>query len=137
MFQQLLQQFLYTAMFVVGQSAAVLIGYQPNPKFVEAAAALTVAYLAVEILLLPEAGSRWIVVGVLGVFQGLGLTEFVAGSGYNPVFVIGGASLAQAVMLILLWLVTRQLNKAVMITRALACLLLGTGLLWFALRLRG
>ncbi len=126
-----------TFMFVVGQSVAVLIGYQPNPKFIEAAAALTVAYLAVEILLLPEAGSRWIVVGVLGFFQGLGLTEFVAGSGYNPAYVIGGASLAQAVILILLWLVTRQLNKVAMITRALAGLLLGTGLLWFALRLRG
>ena len=126
-----------TAMFVVGQSAAVLLGYQPNPKFIEAAAALTVAYLAVEILLLPDAGSRWIVVGVLGIFQGLGLTEFVAGSAYNPAYVISGASLAQAVLLILLWLVTRLLNKVAMITRVLAGLLLGTGLLWFAMRLRG
>jgi HupE / UreJ protein len=126
-----------TAMFVVGQTAAVLIGYQPNPRFMEAAAALTVAYLAVEILLLPDAGSRWIVVGVLGVFQGLGLAFFVAESSYNPAYVISGASLAQASLLILLWLVTRQLNKVVMITRALAGLMLGVGLFWFVLRLRG
>lgn len=126
-----------TAMFVVGQTAAVLIGYQPNPRFMEAAAALTVAYLAVEILLLPDAGSRWIVVGVLGGFQGLGLALFVSESGYNPAFVILGASLAQGFLLILLWLVTRQLNKVVMITRALASLMLGVGLFWFALRLKG
>lgn len=126
-----------TVMFAVGQSAAVLIGYQPNPRFMEAAAALTVAYLAVEILLLPEAGCRWIVVGVLGIFQGLGLTLFVAESGYNPVYVISGASLTQALLLLLLWLVTRQLNKVPILTRALAGLLLGVGLFWFALRLKG
>jgi len=126
-----------TGMFVVGQSAAVLIGYQPNPRFIEAAAALTVAYLAVEILLLPEAGSRWIVVGVLGVFQGLGLASFVAESGYHTGYVIGGAGLSQAVVLMALWLVTRQLNKVPMITRVLAGLMLGVGLFWFVLRLRG
>ena len=126
-----------TAMFVVGQAAAVLIGYQPNPRFMEAAAALTIAYLAVEILLLPEAGSRWIVVGVLGIFQGLGLAGFVSESGYSPAYVIGGASLSQAALLILLWLVTRQLNKVVILTRALAGVLLGVGLFWFALRLNG
>ena len=97
---------------------------------------LTVAYLAVEMLLLPAAGSRWIVVGVLGIFQGLGLASFVAESGYNPAYVISGASLSQAALLLILWLVTRQLNKVVMLTRALAGVLLGVGLFWFALRLR-
>ena len=126
-----------TAMFVAGQTVAVLAGYQPNPRFIEAAAALTIAYLAVEILVLPEAGSRWIVVGVLGVFQGLGMALFVSESGYHAGYVICGASLSQAVVLILLWLVTRQLNRVAMITRALAGLLLGTGLFWFILRLRG
>ena len=125
-----------TAMFVVGQTAAVLIGYQPNPRFMEAAAALTVAYLAVEILLLPEAGSRWAVVGILGIFQGLGLAGFVSESGYHAAYVIGGASLAQGALLILLWLVTRQLNRVAIITRSLAGILLGVGLFWFVLRLR-
>jgi hypothetical protein len=51
-----------TAMFLVGQLVSVLAmpntGWQPAARFVEAAAALTVAYLAVEILLLPGAGAR-------------------------------------------------------------------------------
>jgi hypothetical protein len=46
------------AMFLAGQAACVLamphVAWQPAPRFVEAAAALTVAYLAVEILLLPR-----------------------------------------------------------------------------------
>ncbi|HLH17365.1 MAG TPA: hypothetical protein VKX45_09105 [Bryobacteraceae bacterium] len=48
-------------MFVAGEVAAVLAmrhaAWQPAPRFVEAAAALTLAYLAVELLLLPRAGS--------------------------------------------------------------------------------
>jgi len=77
------------------------------------------------------------VVGVLGVFQGLGLASFVAESGYHTGYVIGGAGLSQAVVLMALWLVTRQLNKVPMITRVLAGLMLGVGLFWFVLRLRG
>jgi HupE / UreJ protein len=63
------------AMFLVGQAASVLTmahaAWQPAPRFVEAATALAVAYLAVEILLLPEAGARWLVAGVLGALHGL------------------------------------------------------------------
>src|SRR5581483_2570381 len=48
-----------TAMFLAGQAGSALLlphtGWQPAARFVEAAAALTVAYLAVEILLLPDA----------------------------------------------------------------------------------
>ena len=58
------------AMFLVGQVAAVVIvpqlSWQPAPRFVEAAMALAVAYLSVEVLLLPGAGARWAVAGVLG-----------------------------------------------------------------------
>src|ERR1035437_9632086 len=57
------------AMFLVGQSASVLTmaaAWQPAPRFVEAATALAVAYLAVEILLLPRAGGRWRVGGARG-----------------------------------------------------------------------
>ena len=63
------------SMFLAGQVASVLAmphtGWQPAPRFVEAAAALAVAYLAVEILLLPEAGWRWTIAAMLGLFHGL------------------------------------------------------------------
>ena len=42
-----------------------------SPKFLEAAAALSTAYIAIEKILVPAAGQRWLVVAVLGVFHGL------------------------------------------------------------------
>ena len=53
--------------------SAVVVAYkdwQPPARFVEAAAALTVAYLAVEILVLADAGYRWLVAAGMGVFHG-------------------------------------------------------------------
>ena len=73
------------AMFLAGQIAAVLIAphtaWQPAPRFVEAAAALTIAYLAMEILLLPKAGSRWLIAGLLGAFHGLYFHLFLQTAG--------------------------------------------------------
>ena len=63
------------AAFLAGQIVCLAVmprfNWQPAPRFVEAAAALTVAYLAVEILFLPKAGARWAIAGVLGIFHGL------------------------------------------------------------------
>lgn len=42
-----------------------------SPKFLEAAAALSTAYIAIEKILVPTAGQRWLVVGILGIFHGL------------------------------------------------------------------
>ena len=44
--------------------------WDPAPRFVEAATALTIAYMAVEILALPQAGKRWLIAGALG-FSGV------------------------------------------------------------------
>ncbi len=44
---------------------------QLSPKFLEAAAALSTAYIAIEKILVPKAGQRWLVVAILGVFHGL------------------------------------------------------------------
>ena len=79
--------------------------WQPAPRFVEAAAALTVAYLAVEILLLPEAGARWLVAGVLGVFHGLYFHLFLQTTGYAPALVLPGAALAELAAIAMLALV--------------------------------
>ena len=133
-----------TGMFFAGQVAAALIAphlaWQPAPRFVEASMALALAYLAVEILLLPEAGSRWAVAGVLGVFQGLYFDLFLQTAGYHPALVLAGALLAEATGISLLALAFSQVNrfaKALRPVQVSAAALLVFGMAWFFLRLRG
>jgi len=132
------------AMFQAGKLVAVwvvpLSGWSPAPRFAEAAAALTVAYLAVEILLLPEAGKRWLVVGGLGLFQGLPFVLYLNQTQYSAWFVQAGAAAAEALVLIPCWwgwgklaLLARGFQPA----RIAASLLLAAGMIWFAVRLRG
>lgn len=131
-------------MFLAGQvvSAAVvpLTSWQPPVRFVEAAAALTVAYLAAEILLLPKAGSRWAVAGVLGVFHGLYFALFLRASGYSAGWVMAGAALAQAALLVLLALLfhraARWLARYRPVPVAASCLF-AAGAVWFVMRLAG
>lgn len=132
------------AMFVLGEAVSCLaaprLGFGPAARFIEAAAALTVAYLAAEILLLPAAGQRWLVAGVLGLFHGLYFEAFVRTSAYAPGYVLLGAAVAEAALLGLLglayWRLVRFQPPAPLL-RAAAGLLLATGLMWFGERLRG
>jgi hypothetical protein len=66
--------------FLIGEAAAVLIGpripWPMAPRFLEAAMALTVAYLAVEILMATDARNLAWIVGVLGTFHGLSVSGF-------------------------------------------------------------
>jgi hypothetical protein len=131
-------------MFLAGQVLAVLVtprlGWQPAPRFVEAAAALTVAYLAIEILLLPKAGSRWAVAGVLGDFHGLYFYLFLQTAEYRPVPVLAGAALAElAAVAVLALLFTRveRWARALRPVQVSAAALLVFGMVWFVLRLRG
>src|SRR5262249_16831325 len=75
-------------MFLLGQIATTLIAprtnWEPAPRFVEAATALTIAYMAVEILALPQAGKRWLIAGALGIFHGLYFALFLKTTGYSP-----------------------------------------------------
>lgn len=132
------------AMFVAGELAAAfflpLTNWQPAPAFVEAAAALTVAYLAVEILAFPEAGQRWLVVLVMGVFHGLYFSLFTTASGYSAGWVMVGVVLAEALQIsAVAWLFSRLEAPlaALRPVRLAASLLMVTGLAWFALRLKG
>jgi hypothetical protein len=126
--------------FVAGQCASVLVtpwtNWQPPPRFVEAAAALTVAYLAVEILLLPKAGTRWLVAGVMGLFHGLWLYLFIEATGYHAALVTGGAAVGEAAVLSALgWVAAKGwVRRAV---PACASALLVFGLAWFWMRLKG
>ena len=130
------------AMFLAGQAAGVLIMarilWQPAPRFVEAAAALTVAYLAIEILLLPQAGSRWLVAGILGGFHGLYFHLFLQNTGYSPGLVLTGAAVAELAVLTVLALAFSKIGRIAKALRPLqvaATGLLVFGLVWFAMRL--
>jgi len=132
------------AMFLAGETAAALVlplmGWQPATRFLEAAAALTIAYLAVEILLLPEAGQRGIVVAVLGIFHGLYVGHFIATSGYRAGWVLLGVTAAEIALAALLALLVARLKSSLAALRPVslaAGLLLAVGLGWFFLRLRG
>lgn len=126
-------------MFLAGQAISLFLvphtAWQPAPRFVEAAAALTVAYLAVEVLLLPQAGARWLVAGILGIFHGLYFFLFVQTTGYRPELVLAGAALAElGALAIFAFLLLRA---GTLIHRIGEAALLLSGLFWFALRLKG
>jgi hypothetical protein len=95
-------------------------------RFFEAALALTVAYLAVEILVLPEGKNRWLIVAVLGLFHGLSLAAF-------PALYQTGATAAQAVMIFPLAAGAQWMPKPW--TRPAAAALLIGAVGWFGFRL--
>lgn len=119
------------AMFIAGEAIAFLAGARLpvalSGAFIEAAKALSVAYLAVEILLLPAAGGRWAVVGLLGVLHGLHFAGL-------PGFSLLGGAIAQLVPLAILlairpWYSRRQ--------KAIAAIVLTLSALWFVVQLTG
>ncbi|MDQ6706434.1 MAG: HupE/UreJ family protein [Acidobacteriota bacterium] len=133
-----------TAMFLAGQIASALLlpvtGWHPPARFVEAAAALTVAYLAVEILFLPAAGMRWPIAGVLGAFHGLYFALWIANTGFRPAYVLSGAAGAEILTIALLATVFAFIERRAAILRpatVAASAMLAAGLIWFFLRLRG
>lgn len=101
--------------------------------------ALSIAYLAVEILLLPEAGLRWLIAGILGGFHGLSLYLVLAGSDFRPVYVLGGAAMGELAVIGLLglgvWIFQRHW-PIVYLVKTSATLLLVFGMAWFFLRMR-
>jgi hypothetical protein len=136
---------LLAGMFLVGQMGAALVlprtPWVPAPRFVEAAMALTIAYLAVEILALPEAGQRWAVAGVLGAFHGLSTAMYLTTTGYGAAAVLSGNGMAEVLTLgifaLVGWRFRRVLGSHAAAGRTFAaCVLLVTGLGWFFLRLR-
>lgn len=122
-------------------AAAVLAGisWSPPPRFVEAAAALTVAYLAVEILVLPDAGYRWLIAAVMGVFHGFYFGSFLKQSEMDSLYVLGGVLLANALVLGVFAYVLGRLREGAPWLRPVksgAAVLLVIGLVWFVMRVR-
>jgi hypothetical protein len=122
---------LLMAMYLAGEwvmrPIAPKIPWTLSPRFIEAAMALTVAYLALEILALPDAGKRWAVVLLLGLFHGLYFAAF-------PATYLEGAGAMQAlVALALVWMAAKWATPVM--RRAGAGVLLAAGLGWFVTRL--
>ena len=94
-----------------------------SPEFLEAVLALTVAYLAAEVVFLPESRARWMVVPVLGLAHGLAFAPF-------PPFYLTAAQIVQLVFIAALWLC--GLKMPLGWRRPAAGVLLVAGIGWFA-----
>lgn len=126
--------------FLIAQAATGatvgLIEWRPPVSFLEAAAALAVAYLAAEILFLPDATKRWLVCGGLGCFHGLFLGAFIQSVEMHSGFVLPGALgteglLAAGLGAFRLRFVTGRAEQLG------GVLLLVVGMAWFGLRVLG
>ena len=132
-----------TGAFLIAETAACLLApritFPLSPRFIEAAAALTIAYLAFEIVLLPHSSFRWLVVGVLGLFHGTYFSIFLAQSGYNAATFLAGVALAELLLIAILALIVTRLARFTWMRRVVpvaASMLLTVGVVWFFLRLR-
>jgi len=94
-----------------------------SPEFLEALLALTVAYLAAEIVFLPESRARWMVIPVLGLAHGLAFAPF-------PPPYLTAAQVVQLVFIAALWLIVRKMPQDW--RRPAAGVLLVAGVGWFA-----
>jgi hypothetical protein len=121
---------LFGAVFLAVECGAKRLGpllpLSLSARFLEAVLALTVAYLAVEILLLPLGRSRWLVVAILGRCHGLSFAGF-------PSAYLLGALPAQAVVFAAL--AAAAIRMPLAWKRPAAALLLAAGLVWFGARL--
>jgi hypothetical protein len=110
-----------------------------SPRFIEAAAALTIAYLAFEIVLLPHSSMRWLVVAVLGIFHGAYFAAFLTESGYHFFAFFSGVAICELILIALFAFLLNRLVRFAFLRRAVpvaASLLLAAGVAWFFLRLR-
>jgi hypothetical protein len=126
------------AAFVIGQAASVFamprLAWQLAPRFVDAATGLGMAYLAVEVLLLPTAGARWLVAAVMGGLYGLYFHLFLQTAAYSPWLVLSGAAVAELTAFTLFSLLTFRLPPRARQIAAGAVMICGAG--WFLLSVR-
>ncbi len=134
---------LLTASFLVAEAlacaAAPRITLSLSPRFIEAAAALTIAYLAFEIILLPQSTMRWLVVAVLGLFHGTYFAAFLAESGYHVGTFFSGVAICELLLITLFAFILGRLMRVTFLRHAVpvaASMLLAVGIAWFFLRLR-
>lgn len=128
---------LLAACFVIGQALPLLAASVTpvlNPRFLELASALAVAYLAVEILFLPQAGTRWLVVAVVGLFPGLALAAMVRQTELSAVGVWLGAQSMEAMLVATSGFAWLRYSIGRGLDRLAGWALLALGAAWFAYR---
>ncbi len=118
------------ALFLSGQLAGTLIPWQPAPRFLESAAALAIAYLAVEVLFLPNTRERWLVAALVGAVPGLVLAAYIRQSESSAGYAFGGTALADITVLAATGAFIFRFPQS---RRVLASLALASGLGWFFL----
>ena len=131
------------AAFILAESISAVVvnakSWEPPARFVEAAAALTVAYLAVEIPMLPQAGCRWMVAAGMGVFHGFYFGSFLQQSQMDSLFLLTGVALGEGLLLVVFAVLLSRLTRvaaALKPVQAGAGLLFVIGMAWFILRMR-
>lgn len=97
-----------------------------SPRFLESAVALALAYLAVEVLFLPDGGGRWVAVLAAGAFEGLSFAGF-------PKNYLAGANLVQVAGVALLTVAAIKWMRPW--RRPSAAVVMAAALTWFAVRL--
>lgn len=128
----------------VGTFVILRADWQPSPRFAEAAAALALAYLALEIIAFPQSRGRWLLALLFGSFEGMYFAVFLSDSGYRFGYVLCGAAVAAILVLavvaglnaLLAQLRLPERYKTVPL-KSMAAALLVTGSAWFVVRLRG
>jgi len=129
--------------FLAGECAGALAilhsTWQPSPQFAESAAALALAYLALEIIAFPGSRGRWLLALMFGGFEGMYFASFVGESGYSAGWVLMGAALAGCVVLIVSGIALMAVadRYRLILSRIAASAMLVTGSVWFTMRLRG
>ena len=129
---------------VAGTAMILRANWQPSPRFAEAAAALALAYLALEILAFPQSRGRWLLALLFGSFEGMYFAVFLSDSGYRFGYVLSGAAIAAVFLLFdfaaLISLLARfcvpDRYRRIPLRIAASALLI-TGSVWFVIRLRG
>ena len=130
----------FLAAEILACAIAPRLSFSLSPRFIEAAAALTIAYLAFEIVLLPKSGMRWLVVAVLGLFHGAYFSVFLTESGYHVATFLSGVVVCELLLIALFGFVLDRMVRLSFLHRVVpvaASLLLATGVGWFLLGLRG
>ena len=116
--------------FLAGQIAGAWVPWSFAPRLIECAAALGVAYLAVEILFLSSSRARLAAAAALGIVPGLALAQFASQSESGLGFTLVGSCLITAVVAVLASIVSLRLPVVRRPAAALAC---AAGLGWFAI----
>jgi hypothetical protein len=129
------------AAFLCGQIAGTALilrtAWQPSPRFTEAAAALALAYLALEIIAFPQSRGRWLLALLFGSFEGMYFAVFLSDSGYRFGYVLSGAAIASLLLIGVFGAFSPLLARyRALPLKAMAGALLATGSVWFVVRLR-